>query len=151
MATLLEQSKRLKKLTEKSIERQLFKAVRSVEDKIIQLNQSQLAIGRDKDNVQVGVYADITAKYAEEGNVLQSKDAGSPYNFQWSGDFFDGFNLSVSGVEATISSKGVGSGGKKEFLTTSNLFGLNEENLAKIIQSDILPFIQKHAKSVLGI
>ena len=79
------------------------------------------------------------------------KGVGDPYNFEWSGSFFSGFELSVQGIEATISSTGVGSGGKKKFLTTNNLFGLQEDNLKTIIKQEILPFMHKIARETLGI
>ena len=129
----------------------MFQALKKAENKVIEANKNQLLKGENQLGDIVGVYSPYTEIYADRDGILTDKTPGSPYNFNWSGDFYDGFNLSISGDEATISSVGVGSGDKKEFLTTSNLFGLNDENLKEIIQSEIIPFINQFARNTIGI
>jgi len=151
MATLLEQINNLKKLSPSEIEKQLFLAVKKSEAEFIKLNKGQLAQGKNAEDKIVGEYSPFTEVFADRDGIATSKTPGSPYNFQWSGDFYDGFSLSVTGTEATIFSTGIGSGGKKEFLTTNNLFGLNNENLAKVIKDEIIPFINNFARTTLNI
>jgi len=151
MATILEQIKRLEKLNEAEITKQLFIAVKKAENKFIEFNKRQLAIGDNADGEQVGVYAKSTQGYADSDGISTSKSAGDPYNFDWFGDFYKGFGLSVSGDEATIFSTGIGSGDKANFLTTNNLFGLNDDNLSNVIREEILPFINNFARRTLKI
>tara|TARA_R110000787_G_scaffold175266_1_gene287751 strand:+ start:1894 stop:2349 length:456 start_codon:yes stop_codon:yes gene_type:complete len=151
MATLLQQVKNLEKLSQKAVTEEIFQALKKAEKEIISLNQGQLSKGQDSEGDIVGEYADITQSYADADRINNNKSAGDPYNFNWFGDFFDGFELSVSGVDATISSVGVGSGGKKDFLTTNDLFGLTDENLKFIIKTEILPFIHKFARNTLNL
>jgi len=153
MATLLQQSENLKKLNESVIERQIFKALKEAEVAVLQANKEQLSRGENAEKKIVGEYAIRTEEYADAKGTFTNvpKDAGMPYNFNWTGEFLKGFTLSVSTTEARINSTGVGSGGKREFLTSENLFGLNDENLKKIIQSEILPFIHSFARKTLNI
>ena len=151
MATILEQQKRLEKLSPKITVNNVFAALKEAEKIIIATNQFQLNKGEDSDGNIVGVYKRGTQGYATDQRPIKDKIQGEPYNFQWFGDFFDGFELSVSGIDATISSAGVGQGGKKAFLTTNNLFGLQEDNLKKIIKEEILPFMNKVARDTLMI
>jgi len=152
MATLLEQSENLKKLDAKTIEQQIFKALKEAEATVLKANIEQLDKGDDSEGNLVGVYAKATEGYAKlEPIPNKPKKEGAPYNFDWTSEFLKGFTLSVSGTEATISSTGVGSGGKRDFLTSNNLFGLNDDNLNTIIQKDILPFINSFARKTLNI
>ena len=124
MATILEQIKNLEKLSEAEITKQLFIAVKKAENKFIALNKSQLLRGENQQGKVVGEYSPYTEGFADRDGVLTDKTPNAPYNFQWTGDFYKGFSLTVSGEEATIFSTGIGTGGKADFLTTNNLLGL---------------------------
>ncbi len=151
MATLLQQIENLKKLKESNLEKKLFEAFKSVEDNVIQANKDQLSKGEDVFGKTVGVYAPSTENYALFDNPKKSKKEGDPYNFEWTGDFFDGFKLAINNNEVTILSNVQGSEGKIHFLTTNNLYGLNDENLKTVIREDILPFIHKFVRDTLNI
>jgi len=151
MATILEQSKRLKKLTPNVVVSQIFQAIKDSREELIKRNKRQLTKGEDIFGDIVGTYAKSTQGHADRDGIPTPKKEGEPYNFIWFGDLFDGFDLEVTKDTATIFSTGVGSGDKKEFLTESNLFGLNNDNLKEVIRKDVLPFIQKYAKNVIGI
>lgn len=152
MATLLQQSENLKKLDAKTIEIQIFKALKEAEVAVLKANKEQLDKGDDSEGNPVGVYDKVTEMMAEfSPKPNKPKEEGKPYNFDWTSKFLKGFTLSVSGTEATISSTGVGSGGKREFLTTHNLFGLNDDNLSIIIKKEIIPFIHSFARKTLNI
>lgn len=152
MATLLQQNENLEKLDEKTIETQIFKALKEAEVAVLKANKEQLDKGDDSEGNPVGVYAKATEMMAEfEPIPNKPKKEGAPYNFDWTSEFLKGFTLSVSSTEAIISSTGVGSGTKRDFLTTHNLFGLNDDNLSIIIQKDIIPFINSFARKTLNI
>jgi len=151
MATILEQIKRLEKLNEAEITKQLFIAVKKAENKFIELNKRQLLKGENQEGNVVGEYSPYTEGFADRDGILTDKTPNSPYNFQWTGDFYKGFSLSISGSEATIFSTGIGSGEKADFLTSENLFGLNDKNLSNVIREEILPFINNFARTTLKI
>ena len=129
----------------------MFKALKIAENKVLEANKSQLSKGEDADGKEVGTYKKSTEIFAAFDKPIRSKSEGSPYNFQWTGDFFDGFKLGINGDEATILSNSLGSDSKLNFLTTNNLFGLNDENLKVIIRTEILPFIHKFARQTLKV
>ena len=129
----------------------MFQAIKKAEKEVIELNKVQLGSGENIYGGIVGLYADITQSYADSDGISNKKPVGEPYYFDWFGDFYKGFSLTVSGDEATLFSTGVGSGDKENFLTTSDLFGLNDENLDKLIREKILPFINKFARATLKI
>ena len=152
MATILQQQKKLEKLSPKVTIENIFQALKHAEKLVLDINKSQLSDGDNSLGDNVGTYHPDTQAYYDADSINRvTKSSGDPYNFDWSGSFFDGFELSVQGIEATISSTGVGSGGKKKFLTTNNLFGLQEDNLKTIIKEEILPFMHKIARETLGI
>ncbi len=99
MATLLQQSENLKKLDEKTIETQIFKALKEAEVAVIKANIEQLDKGDDSEGNQVGVYKKATEMIAEfDPTPNKPKDFGKPFNFDWTGEFLKGFTLSVSGT-----------------------------------------------------
>lgn len=151
MATLLQFTQNLKNLKESQIVASIFKEIKKIEAKIIKLNKDKLTIGENVEGQIVGEYSPYTEVFADRAGIFTSKTPNSPYNFQWSGEFYKGFFVSVNGSEATISSKGIGTGDKKDFLTTNKLFGLQDADLIDVIQTDLLPFIQKEIRRTLNI
>lgn len=129
----------------------MFVAIKKAENEFIALNKIQLGSGENIYGGIVGLYAESTQGYADRDGISNKKPVGEPYYFDWFGNFYKGFELSINGDEATISSKGVGSGDKADFLTQSDLFGLNDKNLDTLIRTKILPFIHKFARTTLKI
>ena len=151
MATILEQVKNLEKLSESVIVEQMFQAIKKAEGEVIKANKLQLVKGEDVEGDIVGNYAKSTQSYADRDGIFAPKKFGDPYNFSWSENFLGGFKLALGNEHITLYSTGVGNGDKKEFLTENNLFGLNEENLKEIIQTKVIPFINKFARATLKI
>ena len=129
----------------------MFKALKIAENKVLEANRFQLLKGENSEKKIVGEYSPFTEIFADRDGISTPKTPNSPFNFNWTGEFLKGFELSISGDEATISSTGTGSGGKQAFLTSNNLFGLNDENLKVIIRTEILPFIHKFARQTLKV
>lgn len=129
----------------------MFLAIKKAENKFIEANKSQLSKGENIYSDIVGRYKKRTQEYADADGINKSKQEGDPYNFDWFGNFFDGFKLSVSNDEVTILSNVQGTTEKLNFLNTNNLYGLNDENLKIRIQEDILPFIHKFVRVTLNI
>ena len=129
----------------------MFQAIKKVEGQAIKANKLQLVKGENVEGDIVGNYAKTTQAFADRDGIYAPKKFGDPYNFTWSENFFGGFKLALGNNHVTLFSTGIGSGDKKEFLTTNNLFGLNDENLKLIIQQEIIPFINKFARATLKI
>ena len=129
----------------------MFQAIKKAEKEVIELNKGQLDKGKDVFGNVVGRYKATTQSFANADGISKSKKEGDPYNFSWYGDFLDGFELAINNEEVTILSNVQGSTEKLNFLTTNNLYGLNDENLKLIIQTKVIPFINKFARATLKI
>lgn len=129
----------------------LFQAVEEVKEEILKRNRNQLLQGKDVKGKVVGEYSPYTEIFADKDGIATPKTPNSPYNFNWSGEFLKGLYLDIQGEEAIISSTGLGSGDKYAFLTTEDLLGSNENDLAIVIQKDILPILQLKINDILGI
>ncbi len=160
MATLTEQLEKLEKLTRKTIENELFNAVKRIEKVVFDLNLKQLENTEtskgapliNKNKKYSGFYTKATEEIALYENPLLPKKAGNPYNFIYRGDFIKGFKAKVTTKGVDIYSNGTGSGGKKVFFDGYNdLFGLTDENLKEVINTRLLPFLQKYFRDVLDL
>jgi hypothetical protein len=123
------------------------------EKDIIYLNVEQMQSGKGSDdsvlrNSNGGeVYTALTQEIASKENPILPKREGDLYNFGWTGDFLSNMQLEVSNLEYKIFSTGTGSGGKKEFFDSyKNMFGLNKESRAELI--DAKGFNNKLVKNV---
>jgi len=156
MATLLEQIKNLEKLSEKAITSELFKALKDAEKLIIDLNKSQLKNNEDRSGILFSNYAYSTENHwrhvdrPKTQELFDYKVVENKYNFEWSGDFFEGLNLSISGDEAIIDSTGM-SGEKEGFIRASEAMGLKVDNLKVVIKTRLLPHLHKFARTTLNI
>ena len=92
-----------------------------------------------------GTYKQLTVDYAKAGiptKPLLSKNLGDAYNFVWSGDFVNNFEMGVDGFDYKLFSTGTGSGSKKAFFDGyKNLYGIvkeERENLYNEVGYDII-------------
>jgi hypothetical protein len=112
----------------------------------------QLAKGLNSENRPLswafgtGYYAKSTQSFATKQGLAVPKTAGSPYNFQWTGDTFDsmGFKLTPKAFELfTVD-------GKQKMLEGiyGEIFELTEENNAivneHIIQPELIKWIDEN-------
>ena len=128
MATIIqlqENTKSLKKRIE--LEKILFEEVKKFSGLIIDIQQERLSKGKDTEGNILGTYTIATEGYALFGNIkpVRPKKAGQPYNFEWTGGFFDGMTLAVFKSKAVFRSKGKST--KELLLKHDNLMGLDEE------------------------
>ena len=86
----------------------MFQAIKKAEKEVIAFNKVQLGSGENIYGGIVGLYAESTQGYADRDGISNKKPVGEPYYFDWFGDFYKGFSLTVSGDEATLFSTGVG-------------------------------------------
>ena len=143
--------KKAQSLKESKIRTDLFKFIKSIEKVFIDLNIDQIEEHKNtqgktlKNKIKKfssGLYSESTAEFAKIDGVTTPKKAGEPYNFLWTGDFLKSFDLFTKNGNVTILSTGTGSGDKSEFFNGfSDMFGLTDENLKKVIDKDLLPFL----------
>jgi hypothetical protein len=107
------------------------------------LKFSQLELGIKSDGSDVGVYSDLTSQFAIGQDTVKPKNAGDPYNFQWSGGTFAFMDIKTSGKgEFDIFS----TGGKQKLLEDiyGELFDLTEEHNQYVNIEIILPTLQQY-------
>ena len=124
------------------------------ENKIIQLNTSQIEqhIGFDGNKL---IQPGYSGRYSENhftqlGGFHQ---AGEPYDFTNSGNFFSNFFVEMlpNLTQIEINSTGTGAGNKHEFFRGyNNIFGLTSQNQYKLNYEIILPELQKFIQQQLG-
>jgi hypothetical protein len=138
MATLFQFQQRLARINNiAALESILFLEIKKNEKAFIELNKAQLSEGKDNKGKVFGKYTQLTEDIAKTENPRKPKVAGQPYNFEYTGGLFDGFELPVDGTQAQFFS----TDGKTEelFLKYDGLFGLQPENLRTVIKETILP------------
>lgn len=152
MGSLVQFQKNLQKLDDrKYLNDILFNAIRKTEKIAISLQKQQLSEGRDNQDKVVGTYSRATELESLFGDVKprQSKREGDPYNFEWTGDFFDGMELLFSSDEVSFWSKD----SKTPLLVEKweNIMGLDDINLYNYIQNALYPLIMLQIRKTLQI
>jgi len=107
------------------------------------LKYSQLELGIKSDGSDAGVYSNLTSQFAIGQDVVKPKNAGDPYNFQWSGGTFAFMDVKTDGKgEFDIFS----TSGKQELLEEiyGELFDLTEEHNEFVNMQIILPYLQEY-------
>lgn len=158
MATLNQQIKRAESLTPQRIEDALFRFIKSIEDKIFDLNVKQMDSGIDsfgKDlinhNGWSGRYSPATVEIAKLENTVLPKVAGDLYNFGWFGDFLSNFEMEVANDHVRIYNTGTGSGLKKKFFDGyATKYGLSPNSMELILSEDVQPFLMRFITSNLA-
>lgn len=149
MATLQQQLERVNRLKESVISDELFKFIKSVENKLVKFNVDQ--INKDSSDINgkpIGFYS-----YATEIITNGRKAQGQPFDGDDTGDWLKSF---FAKVENETISFGASDAKTLTILTSDNwlssqLFGLTEENQRQFIRKELLPFILKYQRQVLGI
>lgn len=149
MATLYQQLQKSKKLKRENIKRDLSRFIRSIEKQIVDLNKEQIETdSKDIHGNAIGFYS-----YATDLISGGKKKQGDPFTGVDTGNWFKGFYMQeVSGVIS------LGSSDPKthdilssEHWLSDDLFGLTDENLVKVIEENILPFIIQNSRLILNI
>lgn len=103
----------------------------------------QLAKGLDSQGAVIGVYTPGTEERAKRGRVRKAKEAGQPYNFQWTGKTFDKMSLKFTGdMTFQVFTKDT----KRDILLEEygEIFDLTEENNDWINEVIIMPRLYAH-------
>jgi len=75
---------------------------------IVKLNKTQLSKGKDSEGFLLGTYAVLTEdiarnyRYYDVPKPITDKIAGQPYNFEWTGGFFNSIIAKEEGLSIVI-------------------------------------------------
>lgn len=159
MATLVQQQKILAKLANKAtfdamIDKAATPDTEEAKNEIIRLNKKQLSEGENNLGNLIGRYAEATEYYARsEGIAGKYKD--EPYDFQWTGAFFEAFRVKTlqgandvfeitSDVSYLREIQKLGSRNRAQ----GKVFGLTPENKRKYVNRFVKPNIMKSVKAM---
>lgn len=145
MATLSQALKNSQKLTPKKIEELLFKSIKKIEKKLIQINQKQI-FEKSSD-----IFGNSIGFYSKATEIISKgrKKQGEPFDLFDKGDFFKGFFIRIDGDNVFFGSSDPKTGLIFENLLSVDIFGLTENNLSNVIQKDIKPLLQKEIRKIL--
>ena len=152
MATISIFRQRLKAIAnEQLIISLVFDQINRYKGILIDLVQLQLEKGENPKNEVVGTYKRATEIESLLGKVkpIQPKKEGDPYNFEWTGGFFDGMFLEVGKDEAQWGSDDY----KTEELEKKygELLGLQIKNFIEAKEQYLLPGFIQEVKKILDV
>ena len=149
MANFQQQIEKAKQLNPEKVSKDLFKFIRSIEKQILDKNKEQIfENSQDIHGQAIGFYS-----YATEQITKGRKKKGEPFDGKDSGDFFNKMYMQeVSGV-IRFGSKSPHYADilKSKSWLSKDILGLSDENLQKVIQTQILPFVVGYYKRTLGL
>lgn len=151
MATISIFRQKLKKVTNKRlIDSLVFQQIEKYKGILIDLVLLQLEKGENPQGEVVGYYTRQTELNSLLGTAkpVKPKKEGDPYNFEWTGGFFDGMFLKVGKTQATF-----GSSEKQKLLEEQygNLIGLQIENFIKAKEEYLLPGLITDLRKIIDV
>lgn len=149
MATLAQISQNLQLLRNKeSFYEEVLRIASRFEAYLVDLNQIQLSGGKNILGETIGGYSEAAERIAETENTRKPKIQGETYNFEWTGQLFDGMYLRATSEYIEIFSTAPHATIVSE--TYSNLFGenvifgLTEEHLIEFVQKKLMPEVRRY-------
>lgn len=155
--------KRLEKINDNSIKKDVFEEILKLQDKIVdfQINQIDDHEGSDDKDLERksgenSIYKNNTQWYADNETPspsLTKKKEGERYNFVWGGDFIDNFRIKRQDKGIEIYSTGIGGGEDsldklRFFQDYNNMFGLNSYHSDLILQEVKLYVLLKNIEKI---
>jgi hypothetical protein len=150
MATIAQFQQKLSRIAnKKALELILFVEIKRYENIFVKIQKEQLSKGESNTGDIFGTYTEATESIARLENPRKPKIAGQPYNFEYTGGLFDDMVLDVFEDRASFFSND----SKTEELMQKykGLFGLQEDNLRKIIREVIAPAFILQIRKELGL
>lgn len=151
MASITTMSQRLRTLrNEQLIISLVFEQIKRYEGILIDYVQGQLEKGQNPKGEVVGTYSRATELESLFGEVrpILPKREGDPFNFQWTGGFFNGMFLQVDKKSALF-----GSNDKQALLEGKygDLLGLQVQNWLEAKEKYILPSFIAEIRKILDV
>lgn len=140
MATFLTLQEKAKKLTPTKVKSDLFTFIKTLEEELIAYNVATLhQDSEDIDGKPIGFYS-----YATELITNGRKKAGEPFDLLESGKFLDNVFAKVENNSIFFDTKDNKKQEVVKNLLSVNIFGLQDDDLNKIIETKLLPFMQNY-------
>lgn len=147
MATIEEHYQLAKKLDEQSVSSALFNFIKTIENKLVELNRIQLnEKSKDIYGEAIGFYS-----YATEVITKGKKRQGEPFDAKDTGSFLNKLYAKIENDRVVFGS----TDSKVDLILNSDnwlstdLFGLTDEDLQKVIETELLPFITDYNRKQL--
>lgn len=145
MANFQTAQKKAKRLTPQRISSDLFKFIRTIEEEFAAFNRATIFDDSE------GIKGQSIGFYSKATDLITGgeKAAGDPFTLKDTGKFLDELFAKVKGTSILF---GTDDPKKKEVfknLLTEDLFGLQDDDLKRIIDSRILPFLLKYFRKNL--
>jgi hypothetical protein len=137
---VLDYIKILKSIGSKSsIDSIVSDVIQKNKSQIIDINLINLDSGLDNKDRIVGTYLPTTQARAEDALIKpnQSKIAGQPFNFDWTGQFINRIYITYRSNKIKFLSRGMGDSEKRTFIETNNLLGVSQKG-SDIINNEII-------------
>ena len=118
------------------------------EAELVDALHEQLQTGRDQMGDRIGEYRN--GDYAEMKFKMNSKAGFNNVDLKYTGDFYSGMFLEEIGKDFQIRS----TVSKSDDLTEKYgewIFGLQDDNLGKVVQEDVLPVLQDKFREALDV
>lgn len=132
-----------------------LRVAKEFEAYLIDLNQIQLSEGRDIFGESLGEYSAATQAIAEIENPVRPKIEGQPYNFEWTGQFFDSMQIKFTSEYLEFTSTSPDSEVIQD--KYANLFGeqvllgLTKEALDEFLKDKLTPRLAEYQCEILGL
>ena len=149
MANFQTQLEKSIKIDEKVVSTELFVFIKSISEYMVELNKKQ--INEDSKDI----YGKAIGFYSKATEIITNgeKAAGEPFTGKDTGNWLDSFYVTVLNNTFFF---GATDPKTDDILDSPNwlsadLFGLSDENLQKVIQTQILPFVLGYYRRTLGL
>lgn len=137
MATFQEAQQIALKLTPKKIVSDTFRFIRSIEKELAQYNKARIFIdSEDVFGEAIGFYSEATEQISKG-----KKKAGDPFTLFDEGDFLGGLYAEVKDESIYFDTKDPKKNKVLTNLLTTDIFGLHDDDLEKVISERVLPFL----------
>lgn len=147
MANFLTAQKTAREIRPSKVRSDLFQFIRSIEKELVAYNTATIfEDSRDVKGKPIGFYS-----YATELITKGRKAKGQPFDLMETGDFLDSFFAKVGRNSIQFGATDPKLREVLENLLTNDIFGLQDDDLNKVINDRFLPFLLKYYRLNLGI
>lgn len=147
MASIHQFQKKAAQIKPNQVRNDLFNFIRSIEKELAAYNQA--TIFEESESVPgkpIGFYSRAT-----ELITGGEKKAGDPYTLKDSGDFLEGIFAKVQGTTIFFDTSDPKKKEVLKNLLTDDIFGLQDDDLKRAIDTRMLPFLLKYYRKKLNI
>lgn len=147
MASIHQFQKRAEQIKPSQVRSDLFDFIRSIEKELAAYNQATIfEDSKDVKGKSIGFYSKAT-----ELITGGEKKAGDPFTLKDTGDFLEGIFAKVRGRTIFFDTTDSKKNEVLKNLLTDDIFGLQDDDLKRAIDTRMLPFLLKYYRKRLNI